>query len=201
MAFQRVPETAEAVTKYTAGTKNVLMTFYARFIGGYSTSDLVNLASNVDGRVGLDFLPIQSNNIVYNNTTVRGLDKENDEEVVDSDATGFGGVTSPALPNNVTFAVKRLSGLTGRSARGRVFWLGMPTSDLATDENFIKGPESLAILGAIDGMRVALTLSGWSPVIVSRFTGGVKRAEAVTFTWLLTSITDERVDSSRGRLP
>lgn len=201
MAFQRVPETAEAIVRYTAGIKPVVMTFYARFIGGYSTSDLIALANNVDTRVGNNFLPIQTDDIVYNSTLVRGLDKINDEEVIDSDNTGFGGVVSKGLPNNVSFAVKRLSGLTGRSARGRIFWVGMPDTDLATDENFLTGPASLAILGAIDLMRTSLALSGWTPVIVSRFTGGVKRDPAVTFVWTLTGITDERVDSQRGRLP
>jgi len=119
MAFQRVPETAEAIVRYTAGIKPVVMTFYARFIGGYSTSDLIALANNVDTRVGNNFLPIQTDDIVYNSTLVRGLDKINDEEVIDSDNTGPGGVVSKGLPNNVSYAVKRLSGLTGRSARGR----------------------------------------------------------------------------------
>lgn len=201
MAFQAVPDTASVVTNYIGGNKPVQMTFYAEFLGGYSPADLVVLASNVDNRVVSDFLPIQTNNIIYSNTTVRGLNAENDLEVTDADGTGPGGVVGKGLPNNVTFALKRLSGLTGRSARGRVFWLGMPDTDLDANENFVAGAAATTILAAFDGMRIALGLSGWSAVLVSRISGGVKRDPAITFPWVSSAITDERVDSHRGRLP
>ncbi len=66
MAFQRVPDTASVVTNYIGGNKPVQMTFYAEFLGGYSPADLIVLASNVDNRVVSDFLPLQTNNIIYN---------------------------------------------------------------------------------------------------------------------------------------
>lgn len=201
MAFQSVPETAEVTVNYTQGAKPVQMTFHARKAGGYVLTDLQNLAFAVDARVGTSFLPIQTQDVVYNNTQARGLELINDQVAQNSINTGPGQDLSSAVPNSVSYAVKRLSSRTGRSARGRVYWIGIPRDKLDADENYLTGAYSLAVLGAIDLMRQSLASNGWVPVIVSRYTNGEKRPTGITFDWLTTAITDERVDSRRDRMP
>lgn len=201
MAFQSVPETVEIATNYSFGSTDIQMTFHARKSGGYSESELTSLANQCDGRVVTSFLPNQANDYVYNNTSVRGLESITDLYVENSDGTGPGSLTADAIPVNCALAIKKLSGFTGRSARGRVYWFGLTVGQLDTDENYVLGAQGLLILGAVDAMRATIVSAGWLPVIVSRFTGGAKRATGVTFEWVSTGITDYRVDSRRDRLP
>lgn len=177
------------------------MTFYAEFSGGYSQGDLNTLAANVDNRIGSSFLGIQTVDCAYLRTEVRGLDSINDMTAVNSINAGPGLNVSGSFPNQVTYAVQRNAGLTGRSARGRVYWIGLSQDDLQADENFLNPIDAIEIVGAIENMRVSLDLSGWNAVIVSRVTGGVQRTEGETFNWINTIGTDERVDTIRGRLP
>ncbi len=201
MAFQRVPDTAIVETIYQQNSKIIEMTFYAEFSGGYSQGDLNTLAANVDNRVGSSFLPIQTIDATYLRTEVRGLNSINDMAALNVINAGAGANTIEGFPNQVTYAVQRNAGLTGRSARGRVFWIGLAKNDVGPNENFLNSIDAIAIVLAVENMRVSLDLSGWNAVIVSRVTGGAPRAEGVTFNWINTLAVDERVDTLRGRLP
>lgn len=201
MAFQSVPETAEVATIYDCNNINVQMTFHARFIGGYSLADIVALANNCDQRVTQSFLPIQTQDALYQRTEVRGLESIVDLSASDQTGAGPGLDVARGMPNSVTLAIQRNSGLTGRSSRGRVFWLAAPDSNLDVDENFFTAAASIAIVSAINLMNVSLNLSGWLGVIVSRFTGGVQRPTGVTFPWVNTLAVNNRVDSRRDRMP
>lgn len=201
MAFQAVPDTAEVLTIFIANSISVQMTFYAEFPGGYSLADLTALANAADFSVGADFLPIMTQDILYDRTHVRGLSSIDDFEVSDQTFAGPGQVASGGMPNSVTIAIQRNSGLTGRSSRGRVYWVGLASSQLTADENFVATASVTAIVSAIFNMRTQLDGSGWDPVIVSRFTGGAKRAVGVTFPWINTLAINARVDSRRDRMP
>lgn len=201
MAFQRVPETAEIDTIYVQNGETVQMTFYGRFVGGYSQGDIDALANNCDLGVFNFFLPIQTLDTTYVRTEVRGLDQIVDLQGVANAGAGVGGIAAAGLPNQVTYAVQRNAGLTGRSSRGRVYWIGLPAGDLSPDENFLTSIKATAVVLAIENMRLTINAGGWIPVIVSRFTGGAQRTEGVTFSWVNTLGVDERVDTLRGRLP
>lgn len=177
------------------------MTFYARFVGGYSLADIMNLAFNVDSGVGAFFLSIQALDSNYVRTEVRGLDNINDLSASNATNAGPGSNITGSLPNQVTYAVQRNAGLTGRSARGRVYWIGLSRDDLSADENFLNAVDAIAIVAAVANMRGNLNMSGWIAVLVSRFTGGVERPEGVTFNWVNTLGVDQRVDTLRSRLP
>lgn len=201
MAFQSVPETAEVALIFNQNGEPMQNTFHGRLPGGYGTTELEALATAVDAAVGLHFLPILPTSCSYIKTEVRGLEFENDQVVENVDSSGPGAVAVVEAPNNVSFAVKKLSGLTGRSARGRVFWVAFPQTAFESDTNFLTNAHRLAVVGAVDNVRVAIVGAGWNPVIVSRFAGGAKRPTGVTFPWTVVSTTDDRVDTMRRRLP
>lgn len=200
MAFQSVPETAEIVIEYLGNSETMNNVLQARKVGGYDLADLIVLAAAVDASVVLNWLPIQTNNINYIKTTVRGLEFINDQETINDDGAAVGGVLSDALPGNVTFSVKKSSGLTGRTARGRVYWIGMPQNNLQVNENLLLTAKADLIEAAVDAMRVAIAATVWTPVIVSRFLAGVQRPTGATFTWIDSTAVNFNVDSQRRRL-
>jgi hypothetical protein len=200
MAFQKVQESAEIVIAYTGSGSNMVNVVGAHKVGGYVLADLTSMAAAVDAMVTLEWLPIQTNDVTYVSTTVRGLDKENDLEAVDATGTAAGGDIEKGEPGNVTIAIKKASGFTGRSARGRLYWIGMISSALGTDLNIVDPTPLAEIVAAVDDLRLTIIAEGWLPVIISRFAGGVKRTDGAVFSWLTSTAVGNTVDSQRRRL-
>ncbi len=200
MAFQAVPDTAEITVVCQQNLENITNTFHATLVGGYVLADIQLLAATVDAAVAVNWLPIQTLDLTYLRTEVRGLAVENDLFAQDGTGAGPGGDAVEGLPNNVTLSVKKNSGLTGRSARGRLYFMGLPSNDLSTNENQWAATTITAVEAAIEAVRVAITATAWSPTIVSRFTGGLPRAVGFTFNWTGSVAVNANVDSQRGRL-
>jgi hypothetical protein len=104
------------------------------------------------------------------------------------------------MPDNVTLSIKKSSGLTGRTARGRLYWIGTHALDIASNENSYVAASVTAIEAAVDAIRVAIAATVWTPSIVSRFASGVKRPTGVAFTWIASNAVNQNVDSQRRRL-
>lgn len=203
MAFQPVPDCVEVNMIFTLNGEPAQNTFYAELPGGYVLADLVALAAGVDGQWQGTWRALQPAEVTYLRTEVRGLALENDVSTSNSISTNSGLHATSPLPNNVTFAVKKESGLTGRSARGRTYWIGIPQNEIqAANENLILPAYAVNAVAAVDSIRTQIIANPpWTPVLVSRFTEGVKRAFGITFPWVTTSNVDLRVDTLRGRLP
>ena len=200
MAFQSVPQTAEIVIKYEGNQVDSVNVLQAKLTGGYSLTDLEDLADAVDASIVADWLPIQTQDQAYISTTVRGLEFINDQETINTDGAGAGGNAVKGLPGSVTFSVKKSSGLTGRSARGRMYWIGIPSDKLAGNENQVLSAHVVEIRDAVEDMRLAIAATSWDPVIVSRFLDGSPRATGAVFNWIATVAVNENVDSQRRRL-
>lgn len=200
MAFQSVPQTAEIVIRYEANQVTSNNVLQAKLTGGYNLTDLEALADAVDAAVVSDWLALQTQDTDYISTTVRGLEFINDKETVNNDGTGAGTVTVSGLPGNVTFSVKKSSGLTGRSARGRLYWIGIPENKLAPNENQLDSTYAGQVEDAVDAMRAAISATDWEAVIVSRFLDGVARTTGATFAWIASVAVNENIDSQRRRL-
>ncbi|KKL06208.1 hypothetical protein LCGC14_2598340 [marine sediment metagenome] len=200
MVFQAVPDTAECVLEFLANTVTMKNVIHALKPGGYSLADLTVLADTVDASIAAAWLGQMSQDVTYVQVTVRGLAFENDLEVTVNTSSAAGTVLAPALPGNVTMAVKKSSGLTGRSARGRLFWIGLTAGQLDANENQVGVVAAADIVSNIDSLRASIAGTVWSPVIVSRFLNKVKRPFGITFPWIANSTVDRNVDSMRPRL-
>jgi len=200
MAFQPVVDTVEVTVIYTQNLQSVTNTFNAKKPGGYTQTDLTTLAALVDGLVASSLLPVQTADAVYQQTEVRGLAVENDLFALDGTSSGPGAVAISGLPNNVTLSLKKSSIFTGRSARGRWYFIGLTQSDLDVNENQVVQARVDGAVAAVEALRVGVLTGPFTPVIVSRFTGGAPRVGGLTFDWVSTTSVNRNVDSQRGRL-
>lgn len=202
MVFQPVADTVEIDMIFTMNGIAAQNVFYAELIGGYLMADLVALASQIDLNWQGNWRTEQPPEISYVRTEVRGLAAENDIATTNNTSANPGIHASATLPNNVTFAIKKESGLTGRSARGRTYWIGVPQNQLvATDENTLMAGWINAVVLNVDTVRTSIiAVAPWNPVLVSRFTAGAPRAAGKTFPWLTTTNVDNRIDTQRGRM-
>lgn len=203
MAFQRVPNTAQIDIVFSLQSIILQNSFYAQMPTPYTITDLEALAADIDMAVPVTWLPRLPTDCTYLRTDVRGLNAENDLVASDNANTGTGDEAIQPLPNNVTFSIKKSSGLTGRSARGRTYWPSIPRDKMvAANENTLIATYITDIVLAVDSIRTNTNGVGtWQAVLVSRFLNKVKRAEGVTFPWTGTTFVNNIIDTQRGRLP
>lgn len=202
MAFQKVVDTAQISVIYSQHTETLQNTFYAHLATGYDLSDLDDLAAAIDVQVALTWLPQQIDDASYLRTEVRGLGVENDLFTETDTSAGVGTHLGASLPNNVTLSIKKSSGQTGRSARGRTYWIGCARTELvSTNENQFEAVYVQAIADAVQDIKLKIAATGlWAPVLVSRFTNGLARTEGELFPWLTSTAINNSVDTQRGRL-
>lgn len=200
MAFQSVPQTAEAVVRYTNNGVISSLTFYGLYPTAYDQTAIDDLAAAVDGWAGTDLRSILAQETAYTTTSVRGLENAVDFFSVNATGAGIGSTTGEQLPGLVAFAVKRITGLAGRSARGRVF-LPVPQNDLGSDENQVAGARVTAYVAALNVLRADMLLAGWTEVVVSRYTLGAARPVGVTYPVTNYLATDTFIDTQRRRAP
>lgn len=200
MAFQEVPNSAEVSILYSQNSETLANVFHATLSTGYDFADIVDLAEAVDQSVVDNLRPEMTQDCNYLRTEVRGLDEENDLFATVDTGTGPGAIATAGLPNSVTLSIKKESGRTGRSARGRWYVVGIPLGNLSSNENSFLSAEVTQWVAAVDEVRQDVQATQWAPVIVSRFTGGVARDFGVTFPWISSVAVNVFVDTQRRRL-
>lgn len=100
-----------------------------------------------------------------------------------------------ALPNNVTFSLKRLSGLRGRANRGRIYLIGVADSHLQVGAQELTNAFAATSITAYNDLLAGMLASaGAEEVILHRALGtGTKVIEY--------GFADLFMDSQRRRLP
>lgn len=104
-----------------------------------------------------------------------------------------------ALPANVTLAVKAVTGVAGRSRRGRTYWIGL--SESMTQNDSIIAPYLTSIPAALETLRTSINaVANQEMVVLSAQENNVKlnpRVGRVITGWALA---DTNLDSQRRRL-
>lgn len=199
VAFQPVPNTAFLAMRFTSLGEAVENTFYYKKSTPWDEADLLLIAAAAADTYASDWTVLQATTCAMDEVYARDLTTEAAAQASDLSQSGTTGDQDDPEPGNVTLAVSRLSGLTGRSARGRIYWNGLYS--LAVEGNtFIAGYAGLVVaaIEALDAAVVAAVAS--TPVIVSRVQAGVVLATAVTYPIVTWAVHDNNVDSQRRRL-
>jgi len=201
MAFQSVAGVAEVVVRGLVNGQTITNTFYGNYGGTYGQAAITALAAAMDSWVDVELLPLLSSSYSYVECVSKGLENINDYTDSVATSAGPGAVGVDPFPNNVALAISRRSGLTGRSARGRVYIGGLPESILSGGEDYFVTASVNAFVDALNEVRTYMDAADWQEVIVSRWLAGVKRTEGVFFSVTDYVAVDTRVDSRRDRLP
>jgi len=200
MAFQSVPNCASASIIQAVTDGDIVNVINFRHDGSYDQNDIDALAAAVDAWWSTEVLPLFDQNITYTETIVRGLTSENDLTATNNTGTGGGTVVGQLMPNNVAYVVTHRTGYTGRSARGRTYHGGLSNTNFS-GTNQVTLTFKADLEAAWAELPTYLAGTGWTHVVISRFTGGAKRAIGVTFE-VTSSLARNRItDSQRRRLP
>jgi hypothetical protein len=204
MPFVPVPNTAKVALLFTQFGQKLVSTLWFEKASAWSSADLTTLATAVNSWAVANLLAHMNNSVSYNGC-----------EAVDMSAPGSFGAFVPEtpavvgagadtpLPSNVTAAVKFLTGLTGRSHRGRNFWVGLGSTSISGDTLVTTAQTS--ILGAYNALGSYLVGLATSHVVASLYSGidslgkPIPRTTGVT-TPVVSYAMDTALDSMRRRL-
>lgn len=173
-------------------------TIGARFGSAYSLTNLTALAAAIDGWFNESMLPLQSASTTYEGITVRGLSSEEDLRYDLSEPLPGGNGSDP-VPAQVALCATKLTGFTGRSARGRMYIWGL-ADDSLFDERHITDARQTAYGTAMTALLAAITGEEWEPVVISYFTAGAPRVTASVRIITDLIIRDTRLDTQRRRV-
>jgi hypothetical protein len=197
-AYIPATNTAEARLNYLTpgGVAENVLNF--RKSGGWSLSDLIDLANAVKDSWETNIAPVVSNNISLDNIVATDLSSDSGPQTT-LPAGVSGGINSAVLPSNVTLAISFHTDFRGRSYRGRAFLVGLTEATVTGDT--ISSGSATAFREAWENFLadIATAVAGTVLVIVSRCSAGAWRTNAVVTD--VTSITvDTTVDTMKSRL-
>lgn len=198
MAFIPVPDTIQLEVRGLLQTVSVENTFYYLAPGVVDQALLDAVVEAARDYVEAE-IALFNNNFFFTECYARDL---SDSTFLSALATATGvisGSYTDPNPNNATFALKRSSGFSGRSARGRIFWMGIAEGH-TSGTNLMDVGAANDMVAWLEGLDTAVAAEGVTPVIVSRYNAGAPRVTGVTYPITDWSYTDLRVDTQRGRM-
>jgi len=164
-------------------------------------ADIVAVNSVLSTSVLNDWLPLLPSDLDVVSNFYRSLQTINSiqlEAPYDAGATGT--MSGQAAPNQNTICISLRTASAGRSARGRLYWLGL-TEDQYTS-NTMGATELANIVTAVDTLRANLATAGYPMTIVSYQTNLEFRPGGPVY-FPVTSVlaVDNILDSQRRRMP
>jgi len=200
MPFQPVENCALATVIWTRNNQRCTMSFAAAHAGAYDQALIDSLALNMDVWAVNEFLQILVTTDRYEGVDVRGLANAIDLSSEVFTNAQAGAAAALPLANSLCVAVKRSTGLTGRSARGRVY-VPLHVSMVDANEDFITTTHQAVIEDALNEVAGQMANAGWIHVVISRQTGGVVLEEGVARAVTGYAMTDREIDTQRRRMP
>lgn len=199
MAFQPVPDTARfSLIHDDSANHQAINVLYFRNPAVWGLPDLITACNTLAAAWVSQVLPLMSSGARLLRVESRGERAEVDVSYqLPLLPPPTGGAGGQILPYQCAFCVTHLSGFTGRSARGRTYFAFLTEDQQAS--GLISGTLASQFVGALDFIRSQMESAGWTHVIVSRYSGGVKRATAQTLDVIGYRARDTELDTQRRR--
>lgn len=200
MAFIPVADTAMVEVRFRLHSQRIENTLYFKFGGAVSQSDLDGLTAAISTWVTSKYLQMltSSQSLVYVENYATLLTTATGYTSTNTTGTGATGQTAGAgLPGSVCLAVSFRTAERGRSGRGRNYVSGWATGAVSGNQ-FTSASAGYAVATYQD--LITSPITGWTWVVVSRFTAGAPRVNGVTLPITNVVVTDLNVDSQRRRL-
>lgn len=200
MAFRPVGNGAEAVIMGQYNGQECVTTF--GFLGAvdYTQPDLQGLVDRVRDAWLAQCIPQLPQSYLCFEVVGRGLRTQFDAEATAVFTAGqTGSLSGTPQPGNVSLAIARKTGTTGRSRRGRIFWPGFNEADVSG--NTISSARADAIVDAMQLFMAAVNLPGdFLLAVISRQENNVALNPGIARPVASWSVVDTNVDSMRRRL-
>jgi len=201
MAFVPAPNILLVEVRATKALQHIENRFHINCFHAPTLSDIEDINAILVTQLGSLWAPNLPTDVSINSVFYRSLQTENSIQLEVPFVPGIAGthIGIPG-PNQNTYCVSLRTGSAGRSARGRLYWLGLSEAQYAVNEiEAVSGP---AIVGAVESLRASIQASGRGMSIVSYFNAGVPRPGGPVY-FLVTNVlaTRSTLSSQRRRMP
>lgn len=201
MPFIPTPGGVKVCMRYMKAGQQVCNVFHVDVGGAPSTADLIAIGGAFKDWWSAKVKPYQSEDVTLQAVEVTDIETLGAPGI--EYTTGLpdtGTVGAPPLPNNVTIASKLSSGLTGRSYRGRSYFVGLTPAYILADNQHINPTMSTAFNAMWEDLLSRIVALGFELAILSLRNGGADRTSGV-LTAVTNVLTNTVLDSQRRRLP
>lgn len=180
---------------WSLANENVENTFHYRVAGSITTAVLTAMAQTYDNWVTAHAILFPTD-AAFIKAYVEDLSSSAAPSIEWNPPAPIDGTDSgEALPNNVTWAVKRLTGLRGRANRGRIYWIGITAASLdPTSQQITVARANVRVTACEALMASQLSDNSAQEVILHRALGTGTDVTAYAYADLF-------LDSQRRRLP
>lgn len=165
-----------------------------------STGDLENLANACAAWRDAELRPLQASAVQLREVYVT------DQSAVDAPTFSLalspplaGGVAADPLPNNCSLCISFRTANRGRSARGRLYHIGLAENQQVASS--VLGSVANALLAAYQALPSYVAPVGWQMAVISKTLNKVARTEGFKYPITTIGIVDLVIDSQRRRLP
>lgn len=171
--------------------------FHHTVAAAYSVTNLADLATAIHTGLIVPLKARQTGQVKYTNIHLRDLDTVTGA-VFDQPLTDVGTATGDNLPNQVAMTVTFLTGVAGRSYRGRNYVPALPAASTLTDRTW--DPAVIAaVQAAYETFDLALPAADSEHVVLSRANGGAPRMAGVA-TRVIGYRANTQIFTQRRRL-
>jgi len=200
MAFVPVPQVMKVVPEYVyPGGNFAYNTFYVAAESEVVLGSLEDVVGAVDGWFSEFADLFVANTVKLTRITATDLTEAGGlQYTLDLGAGVPGANVGAVLPANVTIATSFRTGFSGRSNRGRSYWVGL-TEGMVTGD-FVLDVQAEGIRQAWADLGAALTTLSYTHVVVSYVSNGVPRVTPQIRPVTEYLMVDTRVDTQRRRL-
>jgi hypothetical protein len=200
MAFQPVPNVYAIHQRATLHAQQIENIHYLEGTGGVAL-DVADIANKAHEAWIAHMLPPLSDEYILRETYVVDLTEEiapTAQKVTTPNPNG--GDVAEALPGSIALCLSLRTAFRGRSARGRQYISGLPTT--YQNNNSITQLGSQAIVDGFNQYWSELTTNVVDSqlVIVSRVQNKVVLPQGITYAVNAVIVTDNHIDSQRRRL-
>jgi len=163
-------------------------------------ADLAALQTRLQDWINTSYRTLLPTDVTFTGLKLTSQQSINDIQLQTALALA-GTVAAPSAPNETTYCVSLRTGVSGRSARGRFYWLGLAVANIAT-QNRVGALFRTNVTASVQTLIGAIAADGYQWSIVSYISNGVPRPGGpVYFPVLTATTTDDIVDSQRRRRP
>jgi hypothetical protein len=199
--FVPAPNTLEARLRYNIGTQLIENTLYFQGSAGVTTTLANTLGTNLITWWNTNFKASTTNLMALDQVYLTDLTFQNSFTVsVTAGLPSVGTSAIEALPFNCALCISFRTNNRGRSGRGRNYVSGLTENDQAASV-IAAGRVSAAVTAYTALIGAGTFTPGLQWCVVSRFNGGIPRAQALVQPITNVLAVDNVIDSQRRRLP
>lgn len=207
MAFIPAENTLKVVLEYLCNGEIAQNVFYTQLENVPDPANMATVGNKIVDWWVNNMAPLTTLSCSLQTVTLTDLTVANSFQVViTSGLPEVGSKGDSELPNNVTVVTKFTTGLSGRSFRGRSYFVGLDASVVATGGQTVQGGFATDLGEAWEQLATDLGDVDADWVVASFYSGvdtdgkPIPRAEAV-LTEIIQASTETTLDSQRRRLP